>query len=53
MGTEITYLSPEKIRVNGKLILINSGSKKHLKDLTPKEQKDLAQFIISLNRIED
>jgi hypothetical protein len=48
--TKITYIAPEKIRVNGKLITIMSGSSEHLKDLTPKEQKDLSQFIISLHR---
>lgn len=48
--TNITYISPEKIRINGKLITIMSGSNEHLKDLTVEEQKDLSEFIISLHR---
>lgn len=48
--TNIIYISPEKIRINGKLITIMSGSNEHLKDLTVEEQRDLSEFIISLHR---
>ena len=41
MAVLIEYIQPEKFIVNGKIITIMSGSREHLKDLTPEEQRQL------------